>query len=153
MASVLNNFASEYTRDFDAGHSWPSAIRAAAVLRDDPAKSWHVDDLAKAVFVSPATLARSFSRTFGASVLQYHARLRLRSAVEHIRASKASIEGILVEHGYRSAKDCYRLFRRLSGMTLSDVRRLSEVEYASLVEGTLALPSVEWRTHPPRVLR
>src|SRR5262249_52414408 len=98
---------------------------------------------AKAVFVSPATLERNFGRVFGATVRQYQARFRLRDVVEHVRANGACIEGILADRGYRSPKAAYRLFRRLTGRTLSDVRGLSDPEYAVLMEKTLALPNAE----------
>jgi AraC-like DNA-binding protein len=150
IASVLRDFASDYTRGFDAVHAWPPAIRAAAVLRANPHRPCHCGDVAKAVYVSAATLTRSFGKVFGVTLLQYHARVRLRSVVEQIRATGTSIEGILVEHGFRSPKDAYRLFRRLTGTTLSSVRRLSDVEYAALIDGTLALPTAEWRTVHPR---
>jgi AraC-like DNA-binding protein len=146
VISAFNDWAIEYVWGFDAMHCWPPAIKASALLRADPDKVWLVEDLARAVYVSSATLERSFRRTFGVTAMQYHARLRLRGVVERVRNNDASIEGNLLEGGYRSPKDAYRLFRRLTGMTLSDVRALSDIEYASLLEELLALPHAEWRT-------
>jgi len=122
-------------------------------LRGNPDRLWAVDGLAKAVYVSPATLQRDFLQIFGSTVRQYHARLRLRGVVECVRANGACIEGILTELGYRGPQNVYRLFRRLTGMTLSDVRRLSESAYARVLDQTLALPNAEWRNHPGEALR
>jgi methylphosphotriester-DNA--protein-cysteine methyltransferase len=150
VASVLNEFAAQYAREFDAAHCWPPAIRASVLLRSNADRTWHVEDLARAVYVSPATLGRSFTRIFGVTALQYQARLRLRGAVERIRSDESSIEGILIDRGYRSPKDAYRLFKRLTGMTLSDVRRMSEIEYAALMNGPLALPTLDGRNRSSR---
>lgn len=153
VASVLRDFAIQYTLGFESAHCWPPAIRAAAVLRANPLRLWHVDDLATAVYASAATLSRSFRRIFGVTVLQYQTRLRLLGVVEQLRTNEGSIEGILVERGYRSPKDAYRLFRRLAGLTLADVRRLSDADFASLIERTVALPTAEWRSDAAESLR
>jgi AraC-like DNA-binding protein len=143
VATCLSGFAREYGRTFDATHRWPAAIKAAGLLRANPERTWHVTDLGRAVYVSPATLARSFRRVFGVTVKQYQARSRMRSVVEQLRTTAASIEGILEGCGYHSPKDAYRWFRRLTGLTLSDVRRLTDVEYASLIQESLALPTAD----------
>jgi len=148
VISTLNDWTIQYAWGFDAIHCWPPAIRASAVLRANVDRVWRVEDLAKAVYVSSATLERGFRRVFGATVQQYQSRLRLRRIVEHVRATGVCIEGILLGCGYRSPKGAYQSFRRVTGMSLSDVRRLSDVEYTYLLEGTLALPTVEWRNDP-----
>jgi AraC-like DNA-binding protein len=150
IISAVNDWAIEYVWGFDAVHCWPPAINAAELLRARPQKVYRSDDLAKAVYVSPATLARSFSRIFGVTLARYQALARLRAVVGQLRMTGASVEGILVACGYRSPKDAYRRFRRLTGLTLSDVRRLSDGEYASLIDGALALPRAEWRSDPRR---
>ena len=153
VISVLNDWTIEYVWRFEAVHCWPPAIRAVDLLRARPAKLWRVADLARTACVSSATLERSFSRTFGLTVLQYQARSRLRGVVEDVYGSRASIDGILVAHGYRSPKAAYDLFRRLAGMTLSGVRQLSDVQYESLLDGPLALPSADCPRIPAHSLR
>jgi methylphosphotriester-DNA--protein-cysteine methyltransferase len=143
VAASLGGFARDYGRTFNAAHRWPAAIKAAGLLRANPARTWHVTELGRAVYVSPATLARSFRRIFGVTIMQYQARSRLRGVVAQVRTTAASIEGILEGCGYRSRKDAYRWFRRLTGLTLSDVRRLTDAEYASLIQVSLALPTAD----------
>jgi AraC-like DNA-binding protein len=141
VISVLNDWAIEYAWGFEAVHCWPPAIRAMELLRAAPKRVWRVADLAKTVHVSCATLERSFCRIFKMTVLQYEALARLRAVVEDVYDSRACIDGILLDHGYRSPKAAYGLCRSLTGMTLSAVRRLSNIEYEALLGGPLALPT------------
>jgi AraC-like DNA-binding protein len=137
---LLNDWAAAYARAFDALHEWPAAVRAARVLQANHACDWYVEDLARTVNVSLATLERSFSRTYGVTARQYHSLLRLRAVAQSTRASAGCIEGMILEAGCRSHKAVYGPFRRLTGLTPADVRRLSDNEFCSLMSGPLALP-------------
>lgn len=137
---VLKDWAATYAREFDAQHEWPPAVRAARVLQATPASDWYVEDLASAANVSPATLERSFSRTYGVTVRQYHSLLRLRAVAQSTRVDSGCIEGLILEAGCRSSKGVYGPLRRLTGLTLTEVRRMSETEFCSLMNGPLALP-------------
>ena len=139
---LLKDWAAAYTRAFDVLHEWPPAVRAARVLQANHASDWYVEDLARTVNVSLATLERSFSRTYGVTVRQYHSLLRLRALAQSIRASSSCIEGLILEAGCRSHRAVYGSLRRLTGLTFADVRRLSDTEFCSLMNGALAVPTV-----------
>jgi hypothetical protein len=66
--------------------------------------------------------------------------LRLRAVARSIRADAGCLEGLILETGCRSNKGVYGPLRRLTGLTLADVRRLSDTEFRSLMHGPLALP-------------
>jgi methylphosphotriester-DNA--protein-cysteine methyltransferase len=137
---LLKDWAAAYARAFDARHDWPPAVRAAGVLQANHASDWYVEDLASTVNVSLATLERSFSRTYGVTARQYHSLLRLRAVVQSTRDDSGCIEGLILEAGCRSRKAVYGPLRRLTGLTLADLRRLSDAEFCSLMNGPLALP-------------
>jgi len=137
---LLSQWADTYARGFESEHSWPAAIKAAGLLRARVSDPWYIDELAKAVGASPATLERSFSRIYGLSAQQYHSRLRLRVAAFAVRAGGRSIDSVALEIGCRSPKDLYRAFRRVTTMTLAGVRRLTDAEFSSLMAGDLELP-------------
>jgi methylphosphotriester-DNA--protein-cysteine methyltransferase len=99
-----------------------------------------VGDIARAVNVSAATLERGFRRLYGVSVQQYQSLVRLRTVALALRADASAIEGVILEQGYRSSKDVYVPFRRMTGLAVATVRQLTESQFVSLVDGPLALP-------------
>jgi AraC-like DNA-binding protein len=133
-------WATDHARTFDSVHSWPPAAHAARLLQKASAKEWYVGDIARAVNVSAATLERGFRKVYGVSVQQYQSLVRLRNVALALRTDGGAIEGVILEQGYRSSKDVYVPFRRVTGLTVATVRQLTESQFASLVDGPLALP-------------
>ena len=136
---ALLQWAGTFTDRFRREHVWPIAVRAAALMQARAGADWYVDHLASAVGTSTATLERSFNRIYGVSPQPYHSLLRLRLIATEIRAGESAIEGVLLELGWRSPKDAYRAFRKVTRITPAAVRRLSDVEFATLMQGPLAL--------------
>jgi AraC-like DNA-binding protein len=139
--SSLIRWATEHARAFDGRHVWPAAVRAARLLQKSPQHAWYVDDLARAVNVTSATLERGFRRIYGISAQRYQCLVRLRAIAHALRADASAIEGVILDVGYRSVKDVYVPFRRITEMTPAMVRHLTESQFASLVDGRLALPT------------
>lgn len=137
---LLGGWTDTFAGRFDSAHSWPAAIKAAGLLQARVSEPWYIEELAKAVGASTATLERSFKRIYGLSAQQYHSLLRLRIAALAIRSGDRSIEGVVLEIGCRSPKDVYRSFRHLTSMTLAGVRRLTDAEFSSLMVCSLDLP-------------
>ena len=133
-------WAAAHACAFDAHHAWPPAVRAARLLQKAGGNTCYVDDVARAVNVSAATLERGFRRIYGISVQQYHSLVRLRTIAHTLRTDESAIEGVILDLGYRSIKDAYAPLRRMTGLTVAMVRRLTESEFASLIDGPLALP-------------
>ena len=133
-------WAEVYAREFDAGHQWPSAVRAAALLRRQPVGVWHASELAHAVGASCSTLERSFELIYETTPRRYSALVRLRHTMEALRNDDGSLEGVILGAGWRRVKDAHRSIRKSTGMTLSGVRKLRDAEFASLLAGSLALP-------------
>ena len=140
FAVSLRGWSSEYVRRFDEQHAWPAAVRAAILLRQSSQRTWYVEELARAVNVSAATLERGFRKVYGVSAQRYQCLARLRSTAQAIRAEQAAVEGVLLDLGWRSMKDAYRPFRRMTGMTIGAIRNVTDSEFGSLIDGVLALP-------------
>jgi len=138
--SLLDGWTGTIAGRFESAHAWPAAIKAAGLLQARVSEPWYIEELAKAVGASSATLERSFKRIYGLSAQQYHSLLRLRMAALAIRAGDRSIEGVVLEIGCRSPKDLYRAFRHVTSMTLAGVRRLTDTEFSSLMACRLELP-------------
>jgi AraC-like DNA-binding protein len=138
--SSLTRWAADYARAFDDRHLWPAAVRAARLLQTRSANAWYVEDLAHLGNVSPGTLERGFRKIYGLTVQQYQSLVRLRSVAQAVRADEGVIEGVILDLGYRSIKDAYKPFRRMTGMTVARVRGMTESRFASLMSGPLRLP-------------
>jgi methylphosphotriester-DNA--protein-cysteine methyltransferase len=74
------------------------------------------------------------------SVQQYQSLVRLRTLASRLREDESAIEGVIVDLGYRSSKDVYVPFRRMTGLTVAMVRQLTDAQFAALIDGPLALP-------------
>ncbi|MGH9410196.1 MAG: helix-turn-helix transcriptional regulator [Vicinamibacterales bacterium] len=134
----------EWAEAIDGGfareHAWPPAVRAALLLESNPRTNWYVSDIARCVHVSAPTLERSFDRVYGITVQQYQSLLRVRAAAFAARGNCARLEGHLLDLGCRSTNDVYRPLRRLTGMTLGELRRLDDEAFQFLLRGPLAVP-------------
>jgi AraC-like DNA-binding protein len=109
--------------------SWLKALRdpligeVLALLHDDPAHPWTLDEVAGRVHVSRATLARRFSEAVGESPLGYLSRWRMTLAAQRLKHSADSVEAIAHSVGYRSEYAFNRAFSRHQGRPPGRYRR------------------------------
>lgn len=81
-------------------------------------------DLADAVSRSPFHLARSFREQTGLSLHQYRQHLRLAMAMERLAEGDPDLAGIAHDLGYCSQSHLGAIFRRETGATLGEARRV-----------------------------
>jgi AraC family transcriptional regulator len=82
-----------------------------------------LDDVARAVYVSPFHLARIFQQRTGAPLHRYLTRLRLRASLERLAEGAHDLTGLAIELGFSSHSHFTDAFRREFGRTPSEVRR------------------------------
>ena len=82
-----------------------------------------LDELGRAVNVSPFHLARSFRRHTGYTLHEYRTHLRLRAALERLAAGDEDLATIARAVGYSSHSHLTASFRRVFGVPPSRVRR------------------------------
>jgi AraC-like DNA-binding protein len=140
IASLVIASAETCADRFAQVHRWPAATRAAALLDERPDRHWYIDELATITGTSAASLERSFSEIYGMSPQPYQALIRVRRVAAAIRQGAGSLDGLLVEAGWRSPKNAYRAFRKIAGMTPAGVRQLGEAEFEALMHGPLWPP-------------
>jgi AraC-like DNA-binding protein len=105
----------------EAGASWLAALRdpeisgVMALMHQRPAHPWTVEELAGAVGVSRATLARRFTALVGEPPLAYLARWRLELAARRLRDSANSVAAVGRSVGYLSEFSFSRAFKRVHG--------------------------------------
>ena len=125
---------------FDSVHRWPAAVRAAVIVQRDPGHNWYISELAKAVGASASTLQRGFQQVYGIRPQRYQMLVRLRSAAAELRNDSGCVESVLLNGGCHSVRNAYRTFRQWTGITLADVRRLTDDQFCRLMNGPLAVP-------------
>jgi len=90
--------------------------RTLALLHEQPAHPWTVDELARKVGLSRSALNERFNALIGAPPMQYLTRWRMLLAATQLRATKASILRVATEVGYESEAAFNRAFKRELGL-------------------------------------
>ena len=103
-----------------------SAAAAVAEVRDflvsDLRQRCTVDELAARFHLNRTTLEEEFRRAFGAPVGAYMREVRIRRAMELLRATDRTVSDISGEVGYGSLSKFTQAFRAFTGMTPGEYR-------------------------------
>lgn len=84
--------------------------------------TWRLDDLAEALHVAPAHLHRVFRARTGSTIHEHRDRLRLAGALDDVLEGADDLSAVALDAGYSSHSHFTRRFRRLFGVTPSQVR-------------------------------
>jgi AraC-like DNA-binding protein len=121
----------------DGRPSWLTALRDPTIahvlglMHERPAHPWTLEQLAGAVHLSRATLARRFAEAVGDSPLAYLTQWRMQIAAQRLVDSSATVESIARAVGYRSEYAFNRAFARHRGHPPGRYRRLKRTAAAS----------------------
>lgn len=122
-------------------HHEPLLAEAEAWVRRHIASGLPMGDLARAVGVSPRTLARRLETALGVSPIAFVRRIRLEVAAHLLETSTLSLETIAERVGYRDAGTLRRLVRRDLGRTPGALRRNRQPRKRSRNAGGNSSPS------------
>jgi AraC-like DNA-binding protein len=89
--------------------------RTLALLHEQPAYPWTVDELARRVGMSRSALGERFNGLIGTPPMQYLTRWRISLAATRLRASDVSILRVATDVGYESEAAFNRAFKREFG--------------------------------------
>jgi AraC-like DNA-binding protein len=146
-ASILEKFFGDRTPDprqpflrwvqqffgeFARVHPQSAARKLARRLRRSCGEHLDLAACAASLNMGPAQLRRAFFREFGQSIREYQRCARIMAALE--MAGSANVARIALEVGYKSKKNFYRAFTRLTGTTPAAFRRLTPVKRHEIVE-------------------
>jgi len=92
-------------------------LRSLTAFYEDPARTWHVRDLADAAGLSRSAFAARFHGLIGEPPLSCINRLRMQRAAASLRAGRQTISHIAQSVGFHSDAAFIRAFRRHFGMT------------------------------------
>lgn len=96
----------------------------AQLLHSDPARRWNVSQLAEAVHLSPSQFRRVFIEAFGKSPITYLTILRIERMQQLLRSTTLSIKQVARQVGWSDPDFAVRQFRRGTGVSPRDYRRL-----------------------------
>ena len=96
--------------------------RARALILENFAASLKLDDIARAVGLSPFHLCRVFRRATGRTLHQYRTALRLRIALDRIVDPGIDLAALSLELGYSSHSHFTAAFRKEFGVSPSKIR-------------------------------
>jgi AraC-like DNA-binding protein len=90
----------------------PPIETAVALIRDQPARQWTVDTLAREVGMSRTLFCTRFRATVGESPMRHLARIRLGQAAGYLTTTKLSVDAIARRTGYGTSAALSKAFRR-----------------------------------------
>jgi AraC-like DNA-binding protein len=95
----------------------PVVARAMALIHQQPARKWTVEDLAAETASSRTVLAERFNRLLGKPPIEYLTTWRIQLAAEQLRSGSAPLARVAEAVGYDSEAAFSRAFRRAMGVS------------------------------------
>lgn len=84
-------------------------------MHKQPARSWHLEELAHAVSMSRTSFAVRFKQVVGVAPLAYLGQWRMRLAERALRSSSISVAALADSLGYASESAFSNAFKRSTG--------------------------------------
>ncbi|AFW02784.1 AraC family transcriptional regulator [Gluconobacter oxydans] len=129
------------SRSENSGAGWLRAIsdlriaRALAVIHDEPAREWHLPDLAKAAGMSRTAFATRFREIAGVTPLAYVTQWRMHLAERALRDGETTIAMIAQSVGYASEAAFSNAFKRIMGASPTRFRTHQRQELTETRKG------------------
>ena len=129
---TLEQWITQFRKDFDRTHPMTIAERAAAILRSRFCNPPGLDELARLLGTSRSMLVRAFKNELSVTPREYVERVRLERFISEARNSKVSLTTLAEQFGYRSYHNLVDGIRRRTGQLPRTVRTLSSDGYEQL---------------------
>ena len=97
--------------------------RALALLHEQPALDWNLDELGRQVGLSRSALHERFVHMIGVPPMQYLAQWRMQAAARMLLETRSTVAAIALDVGYDSEAAFARAFKRLVGKPPAAWRR------------------------------
>jgi AraC-like DNA-binding protein len=113
-----------------------------SMLHRDPARSWTLQNLARATGISRSVLAERFQQCVGDGPIAYLTRWRLQLAAQQLAVSSHGVARIAADVGYRSEAAFNRAFKREFGVPparFRDRSKANDEKFAAAGERTNTL--------------
>jgi AraC-like DNA-binding protein len=111
-----------------AGMRDPLVGRALALMHEQPAQDWTIDELGRRIGLSRSALHERFVRLLGVPPMQYLAQWRMQAAARMLLETRGTVATIALEVGYDSEAAFARAFKRSVGQPPAAWRRERNVK-------------------------
>jgi AraC-like DNA-binding protein len=114
------------------GVGWLTALRdrfvgrALALMHEEPARDWSIDELGRRVGLSRSSLHERFVHLVGVPPMQYLAQWRMQAAARLLLETRSSVAAVALDVGYDSEAAFTRAFKRAVGKPPAAWRRARE---------------------------
>lgn len=88
----------------------------------------HLNDLAKLAYLSPSAFSRLFKSCYNMNYLDYIHKKKVEYAVLLLQAGGKSISEIIDAVGYKDRNQFYRVFRKVTGKTPTELKKEIKIE-------------------------
>ncbi|WP_448101063.1 AraC family transcriptional regulator [Luteibacter jiangsuensis] len=105
----------------------PRIAPALQLMHGDPARSWHLDELANVCAMSRTTFAFHFRRIAGVPPLTYLAKWRMRLAERTLREANTPVAVVAQSLGYTSESAFSHAFKRTTGHSPKAYRNAARI--------------------------
>jgi AraC-like DNA-binding protein len=120
--AAFKESASAFLTRLDATHPLSPAAKARDIIDLRYDESLRVETLARMSGCHPVRLRALFRREFGLSMREYRTNVRVHRASSLVTRGDVKIEAVAAMVGFRSRRNFYNAFRRVTGRTPSEVR-------------------------------
>ncbi|RQU04028.1 AraC family transcriptional regulator [Burkholderia cepacia] len=103
----------------------PRIAPALRLMHGDPARAWHLDELAAACAMSRTTFAAHFRASAGVAPLTYLGQWRMRVAERRLRDERIPVALLAQSLGYSSESAFSNAFKRMSGHAPTAYRHIA----------------------------
>ena len=97
--------------------------RALALMHEQPAQRWTIDELGRCVGLSRSALHERFAQLIGMPPMQYLAQWRMQAAARLLLETRSTVASIALDVGYDSEAAFARAFKRAVGKPPATWRR------------------------------
>ncbi|MEU3979175.1 AraC family transcriptional regulator [Streptomyces sp. NPDC026672] len=101
----------------------PALRPALALIHEDPARAWTLEELARAASMSRSAFASRFKKAAAQPAVAYLNRWRIRLAQQALRETDTTVAALASTLGYASESSLSHAFRRVIGVTPGQYRR------------------------------
>lgn len=127
---------------------------AIRLMHAEPARSWHLDELARASAMSRTSFAECFRSVAGVAPLAYLTQWRMRLAQRALREDEPAVSVLAHELGYATESAFSNAFKRMTGLSPRNyrdaLRAAAPGGLPQLVDSSSGIPFVDGATGPGR---
>jgi len=116
------------------GHAWKESVVQAVqkYIKENYFKHIKLADVSQEVCISQNYLNALFKSVTGKTVIQYHEDYRIEMAKNLIKFTNASINHISAQLGYYDQYHFSKIFKKITGLSPSQYRKMKEKDYSIL---------------------